>query len=49
MNETNAAFAARRIRSKKYSLPLSGRLWVEVHSTVTAVCQEFELQIELFD
>ena len=49
MNETNGAFGARTIRSKKYSLPLSGRLWVQVHAQVTAVRQEFELQIESFD
>ena len=42
MSDTRVAFAERTIRSKIYSLPLHGRLWVQVHLQVTTYCQNFE-------
>ena len=46
MSETKAAFAERTIRSlkiEKYSLPIHGRLWVQVYTQTTSIYHHLKL------
>ena len=50
MSETKAAFAERTIRSlKKYTLPLHGRQWIQLHSQIDSIRYNTELSKKLLD
>ena len=50
MNETKAAYGERTIKFPgKNTIPLHGRLWIQVHSEILSIRHNPEFQKKLFD